>query len=255
MDQRSWKISIVTISICLSACGPSREEAQRAGGEKATVEANGAPHDEVKPAQPAANAAAPAASAAPQSNAELGKPAPDFTLTDTEGKTHHLGQLRGKIVVLEWFNPDCPFIKHAHGKGPLADMAKKFESADLVWLSINSSAPGKQGNGTQRNVDAKKEYQMTNTVLLDESGAVGHSYGALKTPHMFVIDAAGNLVYRGGLDNAPIGTVDDTRPRPEGTKAGELVPYVANALADLKAGRPIAMADTPPYGCSVKYAD
>jgi len=216
--------------------------------------------DPAEHAQPEPHAAAPqaeSAQAAPAHGAvaELGKPAPDFTLVDTADKRFQLSELRGKTVVLEWFNPDCPFIKFAHSKGPLVDMASKYETPELVWLSINSGAPGKQGNGKQRNVDAKLEFHMTNSILLDESGAVGRSYGAEKTPHMFIIDPAGTLVYRGGLDNAPIGTPDDARPRPVDAKPGEVVPYVKNALADLKAGRAITLADTPAYGCSVKYAD
>lgn len=244
MQHRSLRIRFLAILVCMGACERAPEASSPASVEKAAVERVAPP--------PAPSTPVPAA---PSRSAELGEPAPDFTLTDTAGKSYRLSELRGKTVVLEWFNPDCPFVKHAHGKGPLVDMAKKVEGPGLVWLSINSSAAGKQGNGLQRNVDAKREYQMTNSVLLDESGAVGHSYGAIKTPHMFVIDPAGNLVYRGGLDNAPIGTVDDERPRPAGSKAGELVPYVANALADLQAGRAVAMPDTPPYGCSVKYAD
>jgi hypothetical protein len=198
--------------------------------------------------------AAPAAPA-PAVAAALGKPAPDFTLTDTEGQRHQLSQLRGKTVVLEWFNPDCPFVKHAHGKGPLVDMAKKYQGPTLVWLSINSGAPGQQGHGKQRNSEARREYSMQNPVLLDADGVVGHTYGAAKTPHLFVVDANGVLVYRGGLDNAPIGVPDAERPRPAGANEGELVPYLANALADLQAGRAIGMADTPPYGCSVKYGN
>jgi hypothetical protein len=203
----------------------------------------------------AAGEARAAAAPAPAVAAALGKPAPDFTLTDTEGQRHQLSQLRGKTVVLEWFNPDCPFVKHAHGKGPLVDMAKKYQGPTLVWLSINSGAQGHQGHGKQRNADARVEYAMQNPVLLDADGVVGHTYGALKTPHLFVIDANGVLVYRGGLDNAPIGVPDAERPRPPGVKEGELVPYLANALADLQAGKGVGMADTPPYGCSVKYAN
>ncbi|HEX6241805.1 MAG TPA: redoxin family protein [Polyangiales bacterium] len=197
-------------------------------------------------------AAAPAALPSP---AELAKAAPDFTLSDTDGKSYALSELRGKTVVLEWFNPDCPFIKFAHGKGPLVDMAAKVQSANLVWLSINSSAPGKQGHGRERNAEARMEYKMSNPVLLDESGAVGRAYGAQKTPHVFVIDARGVLVYRGGVDNAPMGVPDAERPRPEGSKEGDLVPYLTNALADLAANRQIALADTPAYGCSVKYKE
>jgi hypothetical protein len=166
-----------------------------------------------------------------------------------------LSALRGKTVVLEWFNPDCPFVKHAHGKGPLKDFAKRVSSDKLIWFTINSNAPSKQGSGLERNRAAKAEYAFTNRLLLDESGKVGRAYGAIKTPHVFVIDAKGVLVYRGGVDNAPVGVVDDDRPRLPGTPAGTAEPYLENALSDLASGRKLRQADTPPYGCTVKYAD
>ena len=188
-------------------------------------------------------------------SAELGKRAPAFTLSDTEGKTYSLRQLKGKTVVLEWFNPECPFVKYAHGTGPLIDLAKKVQGPKVVWLSVNSSAPGKQGHGKDVNTQGKQTFGIENPVLLDETGAVGKAYGALKTPQLFVIDAKGVLVYRGGLDNAPMGVPDDARPRPASTKPGELVAYLSNALAELKAKQAISLADTPPYGCSVKYGE
>ena len=193
--------------------------------------------------------------AAEPAPAALGKSAPDFTLNDTQGKPVKLSALRGKTVVLEWFNPDCPFVKHAHGKGPLKDLAKRVSNDKLVWLTINSNAPNKQGSGLDRNRAAIGEYGIQNRVLLDENGKVGHAYGAVKTPHIFVIDVKGVLVYRGGLDNAPIGVVDDERPRLPGTPAGTLEPYVENALQDVAQAKSIRLADTPPYGCTVKYAD
>ena len=196
-----------------------------------------------------------AAKAPPGAPAALGKPAPDFSLTDTEGKTYRLRDLRGKTVVLEWFNPECPFVKYAHGKGPLVDLAKKVQGPKVLWLTVNSSAPGKQGHGKDANVSGKQTFGIANPVLLDETGVVGKAYGALKTPHVFVIDPRGVLVYRGGLDNAPMGVPDDTRPRPASAKAGELVAYVSNALNELKQKQAIALADTPAYGCSVKYGD
>lgn len=204
-----------------------------------------------KPKAPAAQLKAPAAK--PETGAALRKKAPDFTLQDTDGKSVSLRSLRGKVVVLEWFNPDCPFIKHAHGKGPLRDLAKKLGSDKLVWLNINSSAAGKQGNGAERNRAAKSEYAIENMILLDESGEVGRKYGAEKTPHLFVIDAKGTLVYRGGLDNAPMGVVDDARPRTKETKAGELEPYLEKAVEDVQKRRALRLSDTPAYGCSVKY--
>jgi peroxiredoxin len=191
--------------------------------------------------------------AAVTASAELGKPAPDFTLTDTEGKAVSLSALRGKTVVLEWFNPDCPFVKYAHSEGELKTMASKVMGDSLVWLSINSGAPGKQGHGVERNRAAKTEYGITNTILLDEAGSVGRTYGAEKTPHLFVIDAKGALIYRGAVDNAPIGKVDPERARLPSSKEQELVNYVSAALEDMQGARALRIAETPAYGCSVKY--
>lgn len=195
-----------------------------------------------------------AESAAPASTA-IGKPAPDFSLQDTAGKTVKLSALRGKTVVLEWFNPDCPFVRYAHTEGPLKDFAKRVSNDKLVWLSINSNAPGKQGHGADRNRQAKTEYGISNAVLLDETGKVGRAYGAIKTPHLFVIDARGVLIYRGGLDNAPIGKVDSERPHLPGGAPDAYEAYLQNALSDLAASKPVRMPDTPPYGCTVKYGD
>ena len=140
-------------------------------------------------------------------SAKLGEAAPAFSLPDLEGKPIALADFAGKTVVLEWFNPDCPFVKYAHGEaGPLRSMAKQQGDA-VVWLAINSGAPGKQGAGVERNREAKQEYAIEHAILLDESGAVGRSYGATNTPHLFVIDPAGKLVYAGALDNAPMGQI------------------------------------------------
>jgi peroxiredoxin len=185
--------------------------------------------------------------------AKLGNPAPAFTLVDTDGKTHKLHDYKGKMVVLEWFNPDCPFVKYAHSQGELQEMAEQLTDADLVWLSINSNAPGRQGNGVERNQTARRDYGMPNPVLLDETGSTGKAYGAEKTPTMFLVDAKGILVYRGGIDNAPMGEVDPARPRPDGTSPGDLVNYVKAALDDMEHSGEIALPDTPAYGCSVKY--
>lgn len=251
---RSGGLALV-LGLTATACDGKSAEAPTAHAQSSASPAQGRGGSAASALEAPLGPAAQAAPKAQQAVAQLGKPAPDFTLQDTDGKTHKLSALRGKTVVLEWFNPDCPFVKHAHGKGPLVDMARKHQSASLVWLSINSSAPGKQGHGKERNVSAKSEYRMDNPVLLDEDGRVGRAYGAQKTPHMFVVNPEGVLVYRGGLDNAPMGVVDDERPRPEGSRPGELVAYVENALADLKAKRPVSLADTPAYGCTVKYAD
>jgi len=186
----------------------------------------------------------------PQTNApahaEIGKPAPDFTLNDVDGKSVSLASFKGKTVVLEWFNPSCPFVRHNHEKGPLKDMAARVEKTGAVWLSINSGAQGKQGYGADATKVGMQKYGMTNPVLLDPDGKVGHAYGADHTPHMFVIDKTGTLVYRGAIDNAPDGETDLGAP---------FVNYVDAALADLAAGRAVAKSETKAYGCGVKYAD
>jgi peroxiredoxin len=185
-------------------------------------------------------------SAAPADKAELGKAAPDFSLPDVDGKMVSLSQFKGKTVVLEWFNPKCPFVKRNHELGPLKDMAVRTQKQGIVWLSINSAAKGKQGNGADTTKFGITKYGMQNPVLLDEDGKVGHMYGANHTPHMFVIDAKGTVAYRGAIDNAPDGDTDLSAP---------FVNYVDAALADLAAGKPVAKPETPAYGCSVKYAD
>lgn len=175
--------------------------------------------------------------------AELGAMAPNFTLRDLNGKEVKLSDFRGKTVVLEWFNPQCPFVVYAYEKGPLGDMADNWDDKDVVWLSINSGAPGMQGAGMDVNKGAMSKWHMKSHVLLDESGDVGRTYQAKTTPHMFVVDKNGMLVYQGALDNAPTGRLD-----------GEYTNYVENALMAVTKGREVSMDDTKPYGCSVKYA-
>jgi peroxiredoxin len=176
--------------------------------------------------------------------AVIGKPAPDFQLKDLDGKEIKLSDYKGKIVVLEWFNPECPVVIRSHGEGPLKDQAARVTKEGVVWLAINSGAAGKQGNGVEKNRKALADWKMPNPILIDEKGDVGRRYEAKTTPHMYVIDAKGVLVYRGGIDNAPSG-------KPEGD--AKLVNYVDAALADLKADKPVAIPDTKAYGCSVKY--
>jgi len=183
----------------------------------------------------------PIADAADSGSATVGSPAPDFTLNDTDGKPVSLSSLRGKTVVLEWFNPDCPFVRYAHGPGgPLRTQPPRVLSDSVVWLAINSSAPGKQGHGTERNRAARTEYAMKYPVLLDEDGKVGRQYGARTTPHLFVIDANGTLAYAGGLDGAPMGN-------------GNRANHVDACLEDLAAGKAVRKSTSKPYGCSVKY--
>lgn len=178
----------------------------------------------------------------PPPAAQVGKPAPDFSLTSLDGKDVRLADLKGKTVVVEWFNPGCPFVVYAHGEGPLKDLPREAAAQGVVWLAVNSGAPGKQGHGADVNRKAAADWGMAYPVLLDESGAVGRLYGATTTPNMFVVDPAGTLVYAGALDNAPLGKAD-----------GAPVNHVKAALADVAAKRPVKTPTTKPYGCSVKY--
>lgn len=168
--------------------------------------------------------------------------ATDFTLTDTTGAEHTLSDYLadGKTVVLEWFNPDCPVSKRYHS--PERQMAATFDAVktdDLVWLAINSGAPGKQGHGLERNARAIDEWQIPYPVLLDESGEVGKAYEARTTPHMFIVSPNRVLLYDGAIDDS------------SSTKKG--VNFVQAALTARRAGLPIEFAKTQPFGCSVKY--
>lgn len=181
-----------------------------------------------------------------QAKAVVGQAAPDFTLTDINGVEHTLSAVLAEdgvnAVVLEWFNPDCPFVKkhHVHNQ-TMASLASKFEEQGVRWLAINSGAEGKQGAGLERNKRAATEYGIGYPILLDSYGDVGHLYEARTTPHMFVIDAEGVLVYAGAIDNNQMmRTLGDTN-------------YVKEALTALLAGEEIETSSTRPYGCGVKY--
>lgn len=174
-----------------------------------------------------------------------GDAAPAFTLTDTDGHEHALQSYLddGKTVVLEWFNPDCPFIKKHHlNHKTMNESYAKVKDHDVVWLAINSGAQGKQGNGLERNRKAIVEYGMPFPVLLDESGDVGRAYGAKTTPHLFIVTPDGKVAYTGAID-------DDR----SADQLGE-TNYVLEALHALMQGEKIATAETQPYGCSVKYS-
>jgi peroxiredoxin len=191
-----------------------------------------------KPATTGA-AAAPAA-------AEVGKAAPDFILNDLDGKPVTLSSFKGKTVVLEWFNPECPYVKAAHDKGTLKTYAESAAGKGVVWLAINSGAEGKQGAGVEKNKAGASAFSLKHPVLLDPKGEVGHKYGATNTPHMYVVGPDGTLVYSGAIDNSPDGSAES----PEG---GKLINYVDEALKSLSEGKPVATPKTKAYGCSVKY--
>lgn len=186
--------------------------------------------------------------AAAAGEAQVGMPAPEFALRDLDGKTVRLSDFKGKTVVLEWFNPGCPYVKASHIRGSLVDAARRHARAGVVWLAINSGAPGKQGAGAEVNREARRAFRMEHPILLDEAGQVGRAYGATNTPHMFVIDPAGKLVYAGAIDNSP----DGEGASPAG---GKLIKYVDAALEDLASGRPVKISRTRAYGCSVKYGN
>lgn len=174
------------------------------------------------------------------------RPAPAFSMTDIDGKTHALADYQGRVVVLEWTNPDCPFVKKHYGSGNMQSLQKEFTARGVVWLTVNSSAPGKQGHyepSAWRAMLAEKGASPT-AMLLDPEGTAGHAYGAKTTPHLFVINAEGELVYEGAIDDKP--SYDPSEI--EGARN-----YVKAALEDVLAGQPVATAATPPYGCSVKY--
>lgn len=172
--------------------------------------------------------------------AKVGEMAPAFELKDTEGKTVKLSDYKGKIVVLDWFNPDCPVCAMHYKAGTIQNLSKKFEGKDVVFLAINSGAPGKQGAGVERNTDAKKDWKLSFPVLLDESGTVGRAYGAKTTPHCYVIDKSGTLVYNGAIDNGKPNKVGDQN-------------YVENAVNAVLNGETVSPSETKPFGCGVKY--
>lgn len=179
--------------------------------------------------------------------ATVGQPAPAFTLTDLDGKTHSLADFKGKTVVLEWVNPECPFVvKHYEKSGNLPATQKAATADGVVWLLINSAAPGKQGDFDAAAAKAwmEKNQAAATAYLRDVDGKVGKAYDAKTTPHMYVINAEGVLVYNGAIDSKR-----STNPKDiEGAEN-----YVKSALAALKAGQPVATPTTQPYGCSVKY--
>lgn len=176
----------------------------------------------------------------------VGSPAPAFTLTDTNGKQRKLADFKGKYVVLEWVNFGCPFVKKHYESGNMQSTQKKAVDKGAVWLSVCSSAEGKQGHmaAADWNEEIADRKLASTAVLLDESGAVGKTYGAKTTPHMYIINPAGVLIYKGAIDDKP------------STNKGDIPGarnYVLAALDEAMAGKPVSMASTRSYGCSVKY--
>lgn len=179
---------------------------------------------------------------------EIGKPAPDFNGTDINGQMFKLSDQKGKIVVLEWTNAQCPFVVKHYETGNMQKTQKAATANGVVWLSINSSAQGKEGHVTadeEKKIIADAGAAPT-TVILDETGEIGHLYGASTTPHMFIINAEGNVAYMGAID-------DNSSPRHD-TVAGAKN-YVQTALDEIAVGTPVSTPVSQAYGCAVKYAN
>jgi peroxiredoxin len=176
----------------------------------------------------------------------VGSAAPDISATDSKGKTQTLSQYKGKYVVLEWFNPECPFVKKHYGSGNMQKLQQEFTGKGVVWLTIDSSAPGMEGNLTPEQANAKiAEWKAHSTAfLLDPDGKAGQTYGAKNTPHMFVINPAGKVIYEGAIDS---------KPTPNPADIASSTNYVKVALDESLAGKPVSTPSSRPYGCSVKY--
>jgi peroxiredoxin len=176
----------------------------------------------------------------------VGSSAPDFSLTDAKGKAHSLSEYKGKYVVLEWFNPECPFVKKHYGSGNMQKLQENYTGKGVVWLTIDSSAPGTEGNLTPEQAQKKMtEWKTRQTaLLLDPEGKAGRAYGAKNTPDMIVINPEGKIVYEGAIDSKATPNPADI---PNSTN------YVKVALDESMTGKSVSTSSTKPYGCSVKY--
>ncbi len=221
---------------------PKAAATKPAQGARAAAKAAGTAEGAAKPE----TAAKPGKPSKPPVVAKVGGYAPDFELPGVDGQTLRMSSYKGRVIVLEWFNPDCPFVKNAHTKGPLKDMARKWQAKGVFWIAINSGAKGKQGHGLERNKRAVEEYGLDHPVLLDELGVVGRSYGADHTPHLVVIDGLGKIQYLGALDNLPFGELTEPGAKP--------THYVDDAIEAVLRGQAAPVAKTASWGCSVKYA-
>jgi peroxiredoxin len=178
--------------------------------------------------------------------AVVGEAAPDFALTDSKGAKQSLSSFKGKWVVLEWVNYECPFVQKHYGSGNMQKLQKDYTVKGVVWLSVNSSNVGKQGYFAPAEIEnrSKQWGAAQSAYLIDTDGTVGRQYGAKTTPHMFVIDPTGKVVYAGGIDDKP------STDKADITTARN---FVKTALDEAMAGRPVTTTTSAPYGCSVKY--
>lgn len=176
----------------------------------------------------------------------IGEKAPDFTLMDSNGKAHKLSDYKGKYIVLEWVNYDCPFVVKQYQSGKMQQLQKQYTAKNIIWLSINSSAPGKQGHFSPAQINQRmsKAQAVPTAYLIDSNGKVGRLYGARATPQMFILDPNQNLIYEGAIDS--IRSVDSA----DVAKAKN---YVELSLEAALAGKPVPVPVTAEYGCSVKY--
>ncbi|KYG63378.1 alkyl hydroperoxide reductase [Bdellovibrio bacteriovorus] len=186
------------------------------------------------------------ASSLAMAEAKIGSPAPDFSVVDATGKTHKLADYKGKYVVLEWYNKDCPYVRKHYDSKNMQKIQGDMTAKNIVWLSVISSAPGKQGHLAAADAvkNAQKEGSKASAILLDEKGAMGKAYGAKTTPHMYLIDPQGVLRYNGAIDSN-----DSADPKTIATSEN----YIVRAVASAEKGEKIAKETSKPYGCSVKY--
>ncbi len=195
----------------------------------------------------AAAAATTAAISSPAAAApEIGKTAPAFAVRDNSGKMQTLADHLGKVIVLEWTNAECPFVRKYYSSDSMQKLQRTYTDKGVVWLSVVSSAKGKQGHlsAVEANKLTSDRNAAPTAVLLDESGSMGHAYDARTTPHMYVIDTNGALAYMGGIDSIASTDAEDI---------AKATPYLADATDAVLAGKPVAEPVTKPYGCSVKY--
>lgn len=185
--------------------------------------------------------------AAAMAAVEIGKEAPDFSLRTIEGSEVSLNELRGKVVVLEWFNRECPYVKKHYNSGSMQALQQEAKQQGVVWLTLDSTNPQHRSfTSSEEFKSLAQDLKMaSNSVLLDSQGTVGRTYGAKTTPHMFIIGKEGTLLYQGAID-------DDSSSFSDPAKAQN---YVRAALEQISAGKPVAVTESKPYGCTVKYAD
>ena len=180
--------------------------------------------------------------------AVVGQPAPDFTAVDTSGKSHKLSDFKGKMVVLEWVNPGCPFVRKHYNSANMPGLQKEFTAKNVVWLSVNSTEKAASDYLPPAQLAAwmKEKSSASTATLMDEEGRIGKAYGARTTPHMYIVNPQGTLVYAGGIDSIPSARADDIKTATN---------FVRQGLNEALAGKQVSTATAQPYGCTIKYKD